>query len=75
MIAISDSSKAVSRIGARPVPVEVLPDSRAFVSAAIDGLGSTAIIRREHDGTASVTMTVTDQDNIILIGQFGASTD
>ena len=71
MIAIADSSKAVAHIGARPLPVEVLPDARAFVSAAIDVLGGAATMRRKPDGAA----TVTDQGNIILDCRFGTSTD
>ena len=71
MIAIADSSKAVSHIGARPVPVEVLPDAHAFVSAAIAVLGGGPSLRRKPDGAA----TVTDQGDIILDCRFAIGTD
>jgi ribose 5-phosphate isomerase A len=56
MIAIADDSKAVARLGARPVPVETLPLARAFVAAQIERLGGEPVLR----GTR------TDQGNIIL---------
>ena len=71
MIAIADSSKAVSHIGARPLPVEVLPDACAFVFAAIDVLGGAATLRRGPDGATIVT----EQGNIILDCRFGTSTN
>ena len=71
MIAIADSSKAVSHIGTRPMPVEVLPDAHACVSAAIDALGGAATLRCGPDGTAAST----DQGNIILDCRFSAGTD
>jgi ribose 5-phosphate isomerase A len=66
MIAIADASKAVDRLGARPVPVETLPLARAFVAARIAALGGTPVLRGD---------TRTDQGNIILDCPFGTLAD
>jgi ribose 5-phosphate isomerase A len=56
MICIVDPTKLVARIGKAPVPVEVLPFARSFVSRNIEMLRGNATAR---DG-------VTDQGNVIL---------
>lgn len=56
-IAIVDESKLVSRLGAFPLPVEVLPMARAFVARKLAGMGGTVSWR---EGT------VTDNGNWIL---------
>ena len=68
MIAIADSTKPVARLGARPVPVEVLPVARAFVAAHVTALGGEPILRRGADGAP----TMTDQANLILDCRFAA---
>lgn len=66
MIAIADASKAVDRLGAKPVPLEVLPLARAFVAAAASALGGEPVLRRGSRGTP----THTDQGNIVLDCRF-----
>ncbi|HWJ70075.1 MAG TPA: ribose-5-phosphate isomerase RpiA [Sphingobium sp.] len=66
MIAIADDTKAVARLGARPVPVEVLPVARAFVAGQLAALGCVATLRR--DGAAAPART--DHGNIIFDCQF-----
>jgi len=66
MIAIADDTKAVARLGARPVPVEVLPDARAFAAGKLAALGCVATLRRD----AGQTPIRTDHGNIIVDCQF-----
>ena len=40
MICIVDPAKLVDRLGARPLPIEVLPFARSFVISAIEALGA-----------------------------------
>lgn len=62
MIAIADASKAVARLGARPVPVEVLPVARGYVERQLALLDCTPALRCNDVG-APVT---TDQGNIVF---------
>lgn len=62
MIAIADSTKAVAVLGARPVPVEVLPLAQAFVARQVGLLGCEPVLRRDDRGA----VVATDQGNIIL---------
>ncbi|MBV1691081.1 ribose-5-phosphate isomerase RpiA [Novosphingobium sp. G106] len=71
MIAIADASKAVARLGARPVPVEALPSARAYVERQLARLDCTPILRR-NDAGAPVT---TDQGNLIFDCHFAALDD
>ena len=71
MIAIADASKPVDRLGARPVPVELLPFASAAVVARIAALGARAVLRRVKDGAPFVT----DQGNHVLDCAFGGLTD
>jgi len=67
MIAIVDGSKQVSRLGAHPLPVEVLPFAAVYVARRIVELG--AEVFRRVAGAASYR---TDQDNLVLDCRFGA---
>ena len=67
MICIVDQSKLVARLGARPVPVEVLPYARTFVADAVQSLGGEPVLRLNRDRPA-----ITDQGNILLDCHFGA---
>jgi ribose 5-phosphate isomerase A len=62
MIAIGDSTKRVARLGAKPLPVEVLPFAEAFVAAGIGRLGGDCRVRRGTDGEFALT----DQGNLII---------
>jgi len=70
MIAIADATKAVDRLGARPVPVEALPVALAFVTAAIAGMGARPLLR-ERAGKAVLT----DQRNLIIDCHFAEISD
>ena len=71
MIAIGDASKAVAKLGARPVPVEVLPLARAFVAARVMALGGEPLLRAGGAGKPGRT----DQRNLILDCHFGLVND
>jgi len=71
MIAIADASKAVARLGARPVPVEVLPVARAYVERQLGLRDCTPILRR-NDAGALVT---TDQGNLVFDCHFAVLDD
>jgi len=71
MIAIADASKAVAQLGARPVPVEVLPLARAFVAARVAALGGRPTLRTGAGGQPWRT----EQDNLILDCEFGTIDD
>ena len=71
MIAIADASKAVAQLGARPVPVEVLPLARAFVAARVAALGGRPALRTGAGGQPWRT----EQDNLILDCEFGTIDD
>ena len=66
MIAIADSSKAVDALGGKPVPLELLPTARAFVTAAGTRLGARPVLRLDVGGAPART----DQGNIILDCRF-----
>ena len=68
---IVDSSKAVARLGAFPLPVEVLPFAHAWVMRVLAELGGTATQRRGPDGSAYRT----DQGNLIVDTAFGPIED
>jgi ribose 5-phosphate isomerase A len=71
MIAIADASKAVSALGGRPVPVELLPLAHGFVTRQVGLLGGDAILRRNSAGVPAQT----DQDNWICDCRFAAIDD
>ena len=68
--AIFCPSKRVPRLGARPVPLEVLPAAQAFVAARVADLGASAVLR---GGTGAAF--VTDAGNAILDCRFGPIAD
>jgi ribose 5-phosphate isomerase A len=67
MIAIADSSKAVTRLGETLLPVEVLPFALAFVASQIDKIGGKPTARQAHGGGRYLT----DQGNAVLDCAFG----
>jgi len=71
MIAIADGSKAVARLGGKPVPIEILPPARAFVAAHVEALGGRPTLRIGDDGLPWRT----EQDNLILDCAFGPRDD
>jgi len=71
MIAIADGSKAVARLGGKPVPIEILPPARAFVAARVEALGGRPTLRIGDDGLQWRT----EQDNLILDCAFGPRDD
>lgn len=56
-VCVIDDSKLVDRLGAFPLPVEVIPLARSFVARKIRGLGGNPEWRKEF---------VTDNGNVIL---------
>jgi ribose 5-phosphate isomerase A len=71
VIAIADLSKRVDRLGARPLPVEVLPFARAFVERRLAELGCNPILRLEDRRRPLRT----DQGNIIFDCHFAVLGD
>ena len=72
MICIVDPSKSVATLGAtRPLPIEVLPFARNFVSGAVRSLGGEPIIRTKADGIPLLS----DQANLLIDCHFGPITD
>ena len=71
MIAIADTSKAVSKLGACPVPVELLPLARAFVEWQLALLDCTPVLRCNVRGAPVRT----DQDNLIFDCHFAVLDD
>ncbi len=67
MIAIVDGSKQVTRLGAHPLPVEVLPFALSFATRRIVELGAEVSQRLTGDAPYR-----TDQDNLVLDCRFGA---
>jgi len=61
MVAIADASKRVERLGAAPLPVEVLPFARSFVAARLAGLGAEPMLRMAAEGAWR-----SDQGNVIF---------
>jgi len=61
MIAIADTTKSVYRVGARPVPLEVLPFASALVLRRVRELGCKPVLRLFGAEPAR-----TDQSNIVI---------
>jgi ribose 5-phosphate isomerase A len=61
MICIVDAGKVTDRLGRGPVPVEVLPFARTFVTDAIQSLWGEARLRQADNRLA-----ITDQGNLLL---------
>lgn len=71
-IVVVDSSKMVDKLGAFPLPVEVLPIAIAPVTRALENLGGKVELRMgvKKDGPV-----ITDQGNMVLDVKFEAITD
>lgn len=71
-IVVVDSSKIVDKLGAFPLPVEVLPIAIAPVTRALENLGGKVELRMgiKKDGPV-----ITDQGNMVLDVKFEAITD
>jgi ribose 5-phosphate isomerase A len=68
---VVDSGKPVARLGAFPLPVEVLPFAGAWVARALTELGGVPTRRAGADGSPVLT----DQGNLILDTAFGPIDD
>lgn len=66
-VVIVTRNKCVERLGAFPVPVEVVPFSTAYVAREIEALGAAVVLRRGKEGRAFAT----DNGNAILDCAFG----
>jgi ribose 5-phosphate isomerase A len=66
LVIVADSSKRVDRLGARALPIEVIPFAEALVARRIAELGATVASRRDY---------VTDEGHHILDCSFGAIAD
>jgi ribose 5-phosphate isomerase A len=71
MICIVDASKTVARLGAHPLPIEVLPFARAFVSDAVRRLGGEPKLRLSATGEPARS----DQGNLLVDCAFGPIAD
>jgi ribose 5-phosphate isomerase A len=65
-VVIADGSKRVERIGAAPVPVEVLPFARASVLARLEALGAAVTVRPGYE---------TDNGNLVADCRFADLSD
>ena len=63
-LVIADSSKPVERLGAFPLPVEVLPFAAPWVMDRIELLGGNTVLRMDRE--AQTRPYLTDQQNYIL---------
>ncbi|WP_340313609.1 ribose-5-phosphate isomerase RpiA [Rhizorhabdus argentea] len=70
MIAIADVSKKVDRLGAAPVPVEVVPFGHGFVLAALRTIGAVPRLRGGRNKPYR-----TDQGNLVIDCAFGRIDD
>jgi ribose 5-phosphate isomerase A len=68
-LVIADSSKRVDRLGARPVPVEVVPFALPWVIDQVEAMGAEAIPLMDRSSPAEPFLT--DQQNYILDCRFG----
>jgi len=72
MICIVDSDKPVAVLGAgRPLPIEVLPFARTYVSDAVRALGGEPVVRIAANGIPVLS----DQANLLIDCRFGPITD
>lgn len=63
-VIVADESKAVDDLGTGfPLPVEVIPEARVPVMAALAALGATAVLR---EGVRKAGPVITDNGNLIL---------
>jgi ribose 5-phosphate isomerase A len=71
MVVVADGSKAVERLGAFPLPVEVVPFALPLVRRLVAGLGVEGRVRLTGDGEPFTT----DEGNRILDCPFGSIED
>jgi len=70
---VADASKAVAHLGtAFALPVEVIPEARVSVTAALAKLGAQAVLR---EGLRKAGPVVTDNGNLILDCRWAATAD
>jgi len=67
MVVVADASKVVDRLGAFPLPVEVIPFAASLVTRKVKDLGAEPRLRLAKDGSPFVT----DEGNRILDCAFG----
>jgi ribose 5-phosphate isomerase A len=70
LIVVADESKLVGALGARPLPVEIVPYLWETTAARVEKLGGRPVLRRADSKTF-----VTDNGNYILDCAFGALDD
>ena len=66
LVIVADSSKRVERLGARALPIEVIPFAEALLARRIAELGATVVSLRDY---------ATDEGHHILDCSFGAIAD
>jgi ribose 5-phosphate isomerase A len=71
LVIVADASKRVQRLGAFPLPVEVIKFAQSLVAKRIVALGASVQLRRNAEGTPYVT----DENNHILDCRFGEISD
>jgi ribose 5-phosphate isomerase A len=69
-VVVVTARKLVERLGAFPLPVEVVPFSSTYVAREIEALGAT-VTPRERNGTPALS----DNGNVILDCRFGTIDD
>jgi ribose 5-phosphate isomerase A len=67
-LVIADSSKRVGQLGARPLPIEVVPFAAPWVTDQLENLGAKATLVMNHNSPQRPFLT--DQRNYILECQF-----
>jgi ribose 5-phosphate isomerase A len=71
VVIIADSRKQVARLGAFPLPVEVIGFAQAVVAQKLAGLGATTTLRKDFEGRPYLT----DEGHHILDCRFGEIAD
>jgi ribose 5-phosphate isomerase A len=69
-LVLADSSKPVAKLGAFPLPVEVIPFTLNWVMDEVAKLGGEPVLRMKHGSSTEAYLT--DQQNYILDCRFGA---
>ena len=68
-LVLADASKQVQKLGAFPLPVEVVPFTLPWVMDAIGKIGGNPVLRKKADSAEEAYLT--DQQNYILDCKFG----
>ena len=71
LVIIVDSSKLCERLGAFPLPIEVVPFARRAIARHLESLGAEAVVRSTSEGGRFVT----DEGNQIIDCAFGEIAD